>query len=119
MHFPLLRGGQQGEPNGQFVALGEERAIAQPSCPQPSFFLSQSLREEPIHILNVAIQCADHMEDERLVPVFRAFVQSKVFPSCLWGQRTGCLDLCVAGNIPQAGNRVKSLWGGQERWLNG
>uniref|UniRef100_D3ZBE2 acetyl-CoA carboxylase n=1 Tax=Rattus norvegicus TaxID=10116 RepID=D3ZBE2_RAT len=56
---------------------------------------SKSLQEEPIHILNVAIQCADHMEDERLVPVFRAFVQSKVFPSCLWGQRTGCLDLCV------------------------
>ncbi|XP_031193342.1 acetyl-CoA carboxylase 2 isoform X3 [Mastomys coucha] len=38
---------------------------------------SKSLREEPIHILNVAIQCADHMEDEVLVPVFRAFVQSK------------------------------------------
>nr|BAA25799.1 acetyl-CoA carboxylase [Rattus norvegicus] len=38
---------------------------------------SKSLQEEPIHILNVAIQCADHMEDERLVPVFRAFVQSK------------------------------------------
>ncbi|EDL19919.1 acetyl-Coenzyme A carboxylase beta [Mus musculus] len=38
---------------------------------------SKSLREEPIHILNVAIQCADHMEDEALVPVFRAFVQSK------------------------------------------
>ncbi|GAB1290027.1 Acetyl-CoA carboxylase 2 [Apodemus speciosus] len=38
---------------------------------------SKSLREEPIHILNVAIQCADHMEDEALVPVFRTFVQSK------------------------------------------
>lgn len=56
----------------------------------------QSLREEPIHILNVAIQCADHMEDEVLVPVFRAFVQSKVVPLCLWGWRTGCLDLCAA-----------------------
>ncbi|XP_076778578.1 acetyl-CoA carboxylase 2 isoform X2 [Arvicanthis niloticus] len=37
----------------------------------------KSLREEPIHILNVAIQYADHVEDEALVPVFRAFVQSK------------------------------------------
>ncbi|XP_004636404.1 acetyl-CoA carboxylase 2 [Octodon degus] len=35
------------------------------------------LREEPIHILNVAIQCADHLEDEALVPIFRTFVQSK------------------------------------------
>uniref|UniRef100_H0V3L2 acetyl-CoA carboxylase n=1 Tax=Cavia porcellus TaxID=10141 RepID=H0V3L2_CAVPO len=37
----------------------------------------KSLREEPIHILNVAIQCADHLEDEALVPIFRTFVQSK------------------------------------------
>uniref|UniRef100_A0A8C0XE11 acetyl-CoA carboxylase n=1 Tax=Castor canadensis TaxID=51338 RepID=A0A8C0XE11_CASCN len=39
---------------------------------------SKNLREEPIHILNVAIQCADHLEDEALVPIFRTFVQSKV-----------------------------------------
>ncbi|XP_008568005.1 PREDICTED: acetyl-CoA carboxylase 2 [Galeopterus variegatus] len=37
----------------------------------------KSLREEPIHILNVAIQCADHLEDDALVPIFRTFVQSK------------------------------------------
>ncbi|XP_077016210.1 acetyl-CoA carboxylase 2 isoform X2 [Tamandua tetradactyla] len=37
----------------------------------------KSLREEPIHILNVAIQSADHLEDEELVPIFRTFVQSK------------------------------------------
>ncbi|XP_037672903.1 acetyl-CoA carboxylase 2 isoform X2 [Choloepus didactylus] len=37
----------------------------------------KSLREEPIHILNVVIQSADHPEDEELVPIFRAFVQSK------------------------------------------
>ncbi|XP_058137492.1 acetyl-CoA carboxylase 2 isoform X3 [Dasypus novemcinctus] len=37
----------------------------------------KSPREEPIHILNVAIQSADHLEDEELVPIFRAFVQSK------------------------------------------
>uniref|UniRef100_A0A8C0ALK5 Acetyl-CoA carboxylase 1 n=1 Tax=Bos mutus grunniens TaxID=30521 RepID=A0A8C0ALK5_BOSMU len=40
---------------------------------------SKSLREEPIHILNVALQHADHQEDEQLVPIFRTFVQSKVF----------------------------------------
>ncbi|XP_036132271.1 acetyl-CoA carboxylase 2 isoform X1 [Molossus molossus] len=34
-------------------------------------------REEPIHILNVAIQCADHLEDDELVPILRTFVQSK------------------------------------------
>nr|XP_056715156.1 acetyl-CoA carboxylase 2 [Euleptes europaea] len=38
---------------------------------------SKSVREEPIHILNVAIRWADHFEDEELVPVFRAFAQSK------------------------------------------
>uniref|UniRef100_A0A670JFK2 acetyl-CoA carboxylase n=1 Tax=Podarcis muralis TaxID=64176 RepID=A0A670JFK2_PODMU len=39
---------------------------------------SKNLREEPIHILNVAIRWAEHHEDEELVPVFRAFAQSKV-----------------------------------------
>ncbi|XP_045152620.1 acetyl-CoA carboxylase 2 [Echinops telfairi] len=34
-------------------------------------------RDEPIHILNVALQSTDHLEDEDLVPVFRTFVQSK------------------------------------------
>ncbi|KAG8455711.1 hypothetical protein GDO86_001775 [Hymenochirus boettgeri] len=38
---------------------------------------NKSIREEPIHILNVAIKSADHMEDEELVSVFRAFSQSK------------------------------------------
>lgn len=28
--------------------------------------------------MNVAIQCADHLEDEELVPILRTFVQSKV-----------------------------------------
>nr|XP_048305885.1 acetyl-CoA carboxylase 2 isoform X1 [Myodes glareolus]XP_048305892.1 acetyl-CoA carboxylase 2 isoform X1 [Myodes glareolus]XP_048305901.1 acetyl-CoA carboxylase 2 isoform X1 [Myodes glareolus]XP_048305910.1 acetyl-CoA carboxylase 2 isoform X1 [Myodes glareolus] len=37
----------------------------------------KSLREEPIHILNVAIQCAEHLEDDALVVIFRTFVQSK------------------------------------------
>ncbi|XP_043827164.1 acetyl-CoA carboxylase 2 isoform X2 [Dromiciops gliroides] len=35
------------------------------------------MKEEPIHILNVAVQCSDHLEDEELVPIFRTFVQSK------------------------------------------
>ncbi|KAK1328437.1 hypothetical protein QTO34_012010 [Cnephaeus nilssonii] len=37
----------------------------------------KNFREEPIHILNVAIQCAEHLEDEELVPILRTFVQSK------------------------------------------
>ncbi|XP_069475531.1 acetyl-CoA carboxylase 2 [Ambystoma mexicanum] len=38
---------------------------------------TKSVREEPIHILNVAIKSSDHMEDEELVPMFGAFSQSK------------------------------------------
>ncbi|XP_063000242.1 acetyl-CoA carboxylase 2 isoform X2 [Elgaria multicarinata webbii] len=38
---------------------------------------NKSVREEPIHILNIAVRCAGHDEDEELVPVFRAFAQSK------------------------------------------
>ncbi|OWK61182.1 Acetyl-CoA carboxylase 2 [Lonchura striata] len=38
---------------------------------------TKKIREEPIHILNIALCSADHMEDEKLVPVFRAFAQSK------------------------------------------
>ncbi|XP_058014157.1 acetyl-CoA carboxylase 2 isoform X1 [Ahaetulla prasina] len=38
---------------------------------------NKNVREEPIHILNVAIRWADHHEDEELVPIFRAFAQSK------------------------------------------
>uniref|UniRef100_G3TBG5 acetyl-CoA carboxylase n=1 Tax=Loxodonta africana TaxID=9785 RepID=G3TBG5_LOXAF len=37
----------------------------------------KSIREEPIHILNVALQSADHLEDEELVMTFQTFVQSK------------------------------------------
>uniref|UniRef100_A0A8C6Y901 acetyl-CoA carboxylase n=1 Tax=Naja naja TaxID=35670 RepID=A0A8C6Y901_NAJNA len=36
-----------------------------------------NVREEPIHILNVAVRWADHQEDDELVPIFRAFAQSK------------------------------------------
>uniref|UniRef100_A0A8D2PMG0 acetyl-CoA carboxylase n=1 Tax=Zosterops lateralis melanops TaxID=1220523 RepID=A0A8D2PMG0_ZOSLA len=39
--------------------------------------LGSNIHEEPIHILNVALCTADHMEDEKLVPIFRAFAQSK------------------------------------------
>ncbi|OXB62162.1 hypothetical protein ASZ78_015344 [Callipepla squamata] len=37
----------------------------------------KNIREEPIHILNIALRRADHAEDEKLVPIFRAFAQSK------------------------------------------
>ncbi|XP_039937254.1 acetyl-CoA carboxylase 2 isoform X1 [Hirundo rustica] len=38
---------------------------------------TKNIREEPIHILNVALCSADHVEDEKLVPIFRTFAQSK------------------------------------------
>uniref|UniRef100_U3K2H1 acetyl-CoA carboxylase n=1 Tax=Ficedula albicollis TaxID=59894 RepID=U3K2H1_FICAL len=38
---------------------------------------TKNIREEPIHILNVALCSADYVEDEKLVPIFRAFAQSK------------------------------------------
>ncbi|XP_068268578.1 acetyl-CoA carboxylase 2 isoform X2 [Nyctibius grandis] len=38
---------------------------------------AKNVREEPIHILNIALRWADHAEDEKLVPIFRAFAQSK------------------------------------------
>ena len=34
--------------------------------------------------MNVAIQYADRLEDEELVPILRTFVQSKVDWACLW-----------------------------------
>ncbi|XP_062816368.1 acetyl-CoA carboxylase 2 isoform X2 [Anolis carolinensis] len=37
----------------------------------------KNLREEPIHILNVALRFVDQGEDEELVPIFRSFAQSK------------------------------------------
>lgn len=47
------------------------------------WFCCQNIREEPIHILNIALRWAEHVEDEKLVPIFRAFAQSKV---CCWGR---------------------------------
>ncbi|KFP09193.1 Acetyl-CoA carboxylase 2, partial [Egretta garzetta] len=38
---------------------------------------AKNTHEEPIHILNIALRWADHVEDEKLVPIFRAFAQSK------------------------------------------
>ncbi|KAM9281257.1 acetyl-CoA carboxylase 2 isoform 2-T2 [Morus bassanus] len=38
---------------------------------------TKNIHEEPIHILNIALRWADHVEDEKLVPIFRAFAQSK------------------------------------------
>uniref|UniRef100_A0A452TGM5 Acetyl-CoA carboxylase 1 n=1 Tax=Ursus maritimus TaxID=29073 RepID=A0A452TGM5_URSMA len=53
---------------------------------------SKNPREEPIHILNVALQYADHLEDEELVPIFRKFVQSKV----CWVVPFGvCVSVCL------------------------
>ncbi|KFV12710.1 Acetyl-CoA carboxylase 2, partial [Pterocles gutturalis] len=38
---------------------------------------AKNVHEEPIHILNITLRWAEHTEDEKLVPIFRAFAQSK------------------------------------------
>ncbi|NXJ91407.1 ACACB carboxylase, partial [Corythaixoides concolor] len=38
---------------------------------------AKNIHEEPIHILNIALRWAEPAEDEKLVPIFRAFAQSK------------------------------------------
>lgn len=45
------------------------------------FFKLQAAREEPIHILNVAIKTDSDVDDDGLAAMFREFTQSKV--SCL------------------------------------
>lgn len=42
------------------------------------FFKSQAAREEPIHILNVAIKTDGDVDDDGLAAMFREFTQSKV-----------------------------------------
>lgn len=41
-------------------------------------FKSQAAREEPIHILNVAIKTDSDVDDDGLAAMFREFTQSKV-----------------------------------------
>ncbi len=43
-----------------------------------SFFCLQSIQDEPIHILNVAIKTDSDIEDDELAAMFREFTQSKV-----------------------------------------
>lgn len=42
------------------------------------FFKLQTAREEPIHILNVAIKTDSDVDDDGLAAMFREFTQSKV-----------------------------------------
>jgi len=44
------------------------------------FFKLQTAREEPIHILNVAIKTDGDVDDDGLAAMFREFTQSKVSP---------------------------------------
>uniref|UniRef100_A0A8C4PAL5 acetyl-CoA carboxylase n=1 Tax=Dromaius novaehollandiae TaxID=8790 RepID=A0A8C4PAL5_DRONO len=55
-----------------------------------------NIREEPIHILNVVLRWVDHLEDEKLVPIFRAFAQSKV--------------CCTAADLARVCSALKPLW---------
>ncbi|KAM4649457.1 LOW QUALITY PROTEIN: acetyl-CoA carboxylase 2 [Amazona ochrocephala] len=58
-------------PPSESVFFNEPRATI---CEEEE---AKNIHEEPIHILNVALRWADHAEDEKLVPIFRAFAQSK------------------------------------------
>lgn len=55
------------------------------------FFKLQTAREEPIHILNVAIKTDGDVDDDGLAAMFREFTQSKV--SCL-DSLSGAVGLC-------------------------
>ncbi|XP_064024237.1 acetyl-CoA carboxylase 2 isoform X2 [Pogoniulus pusillus] len=59
------------EPPSEGTVLSEARATVYEEED------TKNVHEEPIHILNVALRWADHAEDEKLVPIFRAFAQSK------------------------------------------
>lgn len=41
-------------------------------------FVTQSVQDEPIHILNVAIKTDSDIDDDGLAAMFREFTQSKV-----------------------------------------
>ena len=41
--------------------------------------MNQSVQEEPIHILNVAIKTDSDIDDDGLAAMFREFTQSKVY----------------------------------------
>lgn len=50
----------------------------------------------------MAIQYADHLEDEELVPILRTFVQSKVPWVCLWFWAPGEGERLSRGGVPRA-----------------
>lgn len=54
----------------------------------------QSAREEPIHILNVAIKTDSDVDDDSLAAMFREFTQSKVRSL---HPPSGSLGLCSIG----------------------
>ena len=75
-------------------------------------FERQSARDEPIHILNVAIKTDCDIDDEGLAAMFREFTQSRVSAEqLLW-----CLSLyCGVGNSgpPLVENLVCDLGAGR------
>lgn len=68
------------------------------------FFKLQAAREEPIHILNVAIKTDGDVDDDGLAAMFREFTQSKVSQLSslpLWSRmivqdRSVCFSLCFS-----------------------
>lgn len=61
----------------------------------------QSAREEPIHILNVAIKTDSDVDDDSLAAMFREFTQSKVSSLCpplpLWASAGQEKSVCSPG----------------------
>ena len=65
------------------------------------FFKLQTAREEPIHILNVAIKTDGDVDDDGLAAMFREFTQSKVSP---WLSLWNCVmvqdsSVCFGKNL--------------------
>lgn len=68
------------------------------------FFKLQAAREEPIHILNVAIKTDGDVDDDGLAAMFREFTQSKVSQLSslpLWSRmivqdRSVCFSVCFS-----------------------
>lgn len=70
-----------------FRVAFEEPLLTMPTCyavnnlfMEGIFFKLQAAREEPIHILNVAIKTDSDVDDDGLAAMFREFTQSKVSP---------------------------------------
>lgn len=80
-----------------FRVVLEEPLLTMPTCyavnnlfMEGIFFKLQAAREEPIHILNVAIKTDSDVDDDGLAAMFREFTQSKVSPLSSLSRTPNC-----------------------------